>query len=146
MKRSLLVALAVLGALVGAGGLRAILAETNAIASPAIHAHASSESASPSAAPAEPPAAAIAAPAPSFVAPPAVSAAPRPAAQATGEEAEAEYIDDLVASGDLGEAHAAAMDFVQEHPTGPFTAHVMNLMGVHPRPAGAVPQTSAMEK
>jgi hypothetical protein len=32
------------------------------------------------------------------------------------------------------------MIFVQRHPSGPFSAHVMNLMGVHPRPAGAVPE------
>jgi hypothetical protein len=32
------------------------------------------------------------------------------------------------------------MIFVQHHPSGPFSAHVMNLMGVHPRPPGAVPE------
>jgi hypothetical protein len=57
------------------------------------------------------------------------------------DEEEARHIDDLVAAGRLGEAHAEAMDFVQEHPSGPLTSHVMNLMGVHARPAGAVPPT-----
>jgi outer membrane protein assembly factor BamD (BamD/ComL family) len=56
------------------------------------------------------------------------------------EEREARSIDALVALGDIGEAHSEAMRFVQRHPAGPFTTHIMNLMGVHPRPPGAVPE------
>jgi|SRR5580698_9027680 hypothetical protein len=59
------------------------------------------------------------------------------------EEEEAKHIDSLVALGRIGEAHTAAMMFVQHHPSGPFSAHVMNLMGVHPRPPGAVPEPPA---
>ena len=59
------------------------------------------------------------------------------------EEEEAKRIDSLVALGRIGEAHTAAMIFVQHHPSGPFSLHVMNLMGVHPRPPGAVPEPTA---
>jgi hypothetical protein len=59
---------------------------------------------------------------------------------AGGEEREARAIDALVALDDIGEAHTEAMLFVQHHPSGPFTAHIVNLMGVHPRPPGAVPE------
>jgi hypothetical protein len=59
---------------------------------------------------------------------------------AGAEEREARIIDALVALDRIGEAHSEAMLFVQHHPTGPFSAHVMNLMGVHPRPPGAVPE------
>jgi hypothetical protein len=56
------------------------------------------------------------------------------------EEQQARQIDALVALDRIGEAHTAAMLFIQDHPSGPFSAHVMNLMGVHPRPPGAVPR------
>jgi hypothetical protein len=59
---------------------------------------------------------------------------------AGAEERGARIIDALVALDRIGEAHSEAMLFVQHHPTGPFSAHVMNLMGVHPRPPGAVPE------
>jgi hypothetical protein len=62
---------------------------------------------------------------------------------ANAEEREARAIDALVALDDIGEAHTEAMLFVQHHPTGPFTTHVANLMGVHPRPPGAVPELPA---
>jgi hypothetical protein len=73
---------------------------------------------------------------------PTLTPTPTPAA-ATDEETEAKHIDSLVALGRIGEAHTAAMIFVQHHPSGPFSTHVMNLMGVHPRPAGAVPEPRA---
>ncbi len=59
---------------------------------------------------------------------------------AGAEEREARTIDALVALDRIGEAHTDAMIFVQHHPSGPFSQHVMNLMGVHPRPPGAVPE------
>src|SRR5271170_1682809 len=59
-------------------------------------------------------------------------------ASTIAEEEEAKHIDSLVTLGRIGEAHTAAMIFVQHHPSGPFSSHVMNLMGVHPRPPGAV--------
>ena len=59
---------------------------------------------------------------------------------AGAEEREARRIDALVALDRIGDAHTRAMIFVQHHPSGPFSEHVMNLMGVHPRPAGAVPE------
>jgi len=64
-------------------------------------------------------------------------------ASAITAEEEAKRIDSLVALGRIGEAHTAAMIFVQHHPSGPFSTHVMNLMGVHPRPPGAVPEPRA---
>lgn len=66
-----------------------------------------------------------------------------PATDTAAEAEQVHHIDELVAAGRLGEAHAEAMDFVQAHPSGAIAAHVMNLMGVHPRPAGAVPPTPA---
>jgi hypothetical protein len=62
---------------------------------------------------------------------------------AGAEEREARRIDALAALDRIGEAHTRAMIFVQHHPSGPFSQHVMNLMGVHPRPAGAVPEPPA---
>ena len=59
---------------------------------------------------------------------------------AGAEEREARRIDALVALDRIGEAHTHAMIFVQHHPSGPFSQHVMNLLGVHPRPPGAVPE------
>jgi hypothetical protein len=56
------------------------------------------------------------------------------------EEREARKVDALVALGRIGEAHTYAMLFVQRYPNGPFSQHIMNLMGVHPRPPGAVPE------
>jgi hypothetical protein len=61
---------------------------------------------------------------------------------AAAEASEARAIDELVAANRIGEAHHEAMLFVQRHPGGPYTAHVMNLMGVHPRPPGAVPDST----
>jgi hypothetical protein len=58
---------------------------------------------------------------------------------AGAEERDARTIDALVALDRIGEAHTDAMIFVQHHPSGPFSQHIMNLMGVHPRPPGAVP-------
>ena len=62
---------------------------------------------------------------------------------AGAEERDARAIDALVALDQIGEAHTLAMLFVQHHPSGPFTAHIVNLMGVHPRPPGAVPEPEA---
>jgi hypothetical protein len=59
---------------------------------------------------------------------------------AGAEERASRKIDALVQLDRIGEAHTEAMLFVQRHPSGPFSAHVMNLMGVHPRPPGAVPE------
>jgi len=75
--------------------------------------------------------------------PPVLALAPAPAptpAPETDEEREARRIDTLVALDRIGEAHSAAMAFIQRHPSGPYSAHVMNLMGVHPRPPGALPE------
>ena len=63
-----------------------------------------------------------------------------PAPSNGDEEREAQRIDALVALDRIGEAHSAAMAFIRHHPSGPYSAHVMNLMGVHPRPPGALPQ------
>jgi len=65
---------------------------------------------------------------------------------AATEERDARAIDALVALDHIGEAHTEAMLFVQHHPSGPFTAHVANLMGVHPRPPGAVPEPAAAQE
>ena len=62
------------------------------------------------------------------------------------EERDARAIDALVALDDIGEAHTEAMLFVQHHPSGPFTLHIANLMGVHPRPPGAVPEQARRER
>lgn len=70
---------------------------------------------------------------------------PTSTAEPSAEEREAKRIDSLVALDRIGEAHTAAMLFVQRHPSGPFSAHVMNLMGVHPRPHGAVPEPPEAE-
>jgi hypothetical protein len=56
------------------------------------------------------------------------------------EERDARRIDALVQLDRIGQAHTDAMLFVQRHPSGPFSGHVINLMGVHPRPPGAVPE------
>jgi hypothetical protein len=52
----------------------------------------------------------------------------------------ASKIDALVQLDRIDEAQTDAMLFVQQNPSGPFSTHVMNLMGVHPRPPGAVPE------
>jgi hypothetical protein len=57
----------------------------------------------------------------------------------SAEEREATVIDALVALDRIGPAHTDAMLFVQRYPSGPYSQHIMNLMGVHPRPRGAVP-------
>lgn len=87
-------------------------------------------------------------PAPSGRLPPPARAAGAPgrrtsAESATAEEREARRIDALVALDRIGEAHTEAMIFVQRHPSGPYSQHIMNLMGVHPRPPGAVPEPLA---
>jgi hypothetical protein len=56
------------------------------------------------------------------------------------EEREARKIDALVALDRIGPAHTDAMLFVQRYQSGPYSQHIMNLMGVHPRPPGAVPE------
>jgi hypothetical protein len=77
--------------------------------------------------------------APARVVPPAVSArAPEGESAEPAEVREARQIDELVSANRIGEAHTLAMAFVQRHPSGPYAQHVMNLMGVHPRPPGAV--------
>jgi hypothetical protein len=62
---------------------------------------------------------------------------------ASEEERLAREIDALVAAGRIGEAHTQARLFVQSHPDGPFTAHVVALMGVHPHREG--PQRGPVE-
>lgn len=52
------------------------------------------------------------------------------------EERAAREVDALVAEGRIGEAHTQARLFVQRYPDGPFTAHVVALMGVHPHREG----------
>jgi len=59
---------------------------------------------------------------------------------AFAEERDARRVDALVALDRLGEAHFEAMRFIQHHPSDALSSHVMNLMGVHRRPAGAVPE------
>jgi hypothetical protein len=62
---------------------------------------------------------------------------------AWADERAVRRIDALVALDRIGEAHSDALLFVQHHPSGPFFEHVANLMGVHPRPPGAVPESEA---
>jgi hypothetical protein len=50
------------------------------------------------------------------------------------EERAQRAIDALVALGSIGEAHREAEQFIERWPTGERAEHVMNLMGVHPRP------------
>jgi hypothetical protein len=59
------------------------------------------------------------------------------------DEREVRRIDALVALDRIGEAHSDALLFVQHHRSGPLFEHVANLMGVHPRPPGAVPEPEA---
>jgi deoxycytidylate deaminase len=64
------------------------------------------------------------------------SAAVDRAGTASEEERAAREIDALVAAGRIGEAHTQARLFVQAHPDGHFTAHIVALMGVHPHREG----------
>jgi hypothetical protein len=50
------------------------------------------------------------------------------------EERAAKAIDALVSLNRIGEAHHEAELFIERWPTGERATHVMNLMGVHPRP------------
>jgi hypothetical protein len=50
------------------------------------------------------------------------------------EERAQRAIDALVALGSIGEAHREAEQFIERWPSGERAVHVMNLMGVHPRP------------
>jgi hypothetical protein len=52
------------------------------------------------------------------------------------EERAAMAIDALVSLERIGEAHREAQLFIERWPTGDRAVHVMNLMGVHPRPRG----------
>ena len=56
------------------------------------------------------------------------------------DERDSRAVDALLALGQVGEAHYRAQLFVQHYPTSPYARHVMNLMGVHPRPPGVVPE------
>ncbi|MCL2450645.1 MAG: hypothetical protein FWD17_16985, partial [Polyangiaceae bacterium] len=56
------------------------------------------------------------------------------------EERDSRVVDALVALGQAHEAHYRAQLFVQHYPNSAFARHVTNLMGVHPRPAGVVPE------
>jgi hypothetical protein len=58
----------------------------------------------------------------------------------SADERDSRVVDALLAMGQLQEAHYRAQLFVQHHPDSPFARHVMNLMGVHPRPPGVVPE------
>jgi hypothetical protein len=62
------------------------------------------------------------------------------------DERDARVVDALLALGQLREAHYRAQLFVQHHPDSPFAPHVMNLMGVHPRPPGVVPEPADDDK
>ncbi len=137
MKRSLMIALALLATLGIAGWLRTFTRaeKPRVVASSKVETEYSVESTSPPT------------PLPTMSASTVIAMAPAPAhvpevvAPHTEEEEQARHIDELVDTGRIGEAHAEAMDFVQQHPFGELATHVMNLMGVHPRPAGAVPPT-----
>ncbi len=131
--RSATIALVMVGALAGLAGLRWTAHEARPRSTAPAEASAPLSSALQE----------ISVPTGQAVAAAAASPPPMPAAPAprTDMEGDVRHIDDLVAAGRIGEAHAEAADFVQQHPTGPLAAHVMNLMGVHPRPAGAVPPT-----
>jgi hypothetical protein len=56
------------------------------------------------------------------------------------DERDSRAVDAWLALGQIGEAHYRAQLFVQHYPDSPFAQHVMNLMGVHPRPPGVVPE------
>jgi hypothetical protein len=56
------------------------------------------------------------------------------------DERDARVVDALLALGRVQEAHYRAQLFVQHHIDSPFARHVSNLMGVHPRPPGVVPE------
>jgi hypothetical protein len=56
------------------------------------------------------------------------------------DERDSRAVDAWLALGQIGEAHYRAQLFVQHYPDSPFAHHVMNLMGVHPRPPGVVPE------
>jgi|CZKU01.1.fsa_nt_gi hypothetical protein len=56
------------------------------------------------------------------------------------DERDSRVVDALLVQEHLQEAHYRAQLFVQHHPDSPYARHVMNLMGVHPRPPGVVPE------
>jgi hypothetical protein len=56
------------------------------------------------------------------------------------DERDSRAVDAWLALGQIGAAHYRAQLFVQHYPDSPFAQHVMNLMGVHPRPPGVVPE------
>jgi hypothetical protein len=56
------------------------------------------------------------------------------------DERDSRVVDALLALGQVQEAHYRAQLFVQHHPDSPFARHVVDLMGVHPRPPGVVPE------
>jgi hypothetical protein len=58
---------------------------------------------------------------------------------AFADERDSREVDALLALGRIQDAHWRAQLFVQHHPDSPYALHVMNLMGVHPRPPGVVP-------
>jgi hypothetical protein len=62
------------------------------------------------------------------------------------DERDSRAVDALLALGQLREAHYRAQVFVQHYPNSPFTQHVMNLMGVHARPPGVVPEPPDEDK
>jgi hypothetical protein len=64
---------------------------------------------------------------------------PSTSSAGTDEERAAREVDALVAQGRIGEAHTQARLFVQRYPDGPYTAHVVALMGVHPHREGPPP-------
>jgi hypothetical protein len=59
---------------------------------------------------------------------------------AFADERESRRVDALLALGQVHEAHYRAQLFVQHFPSSSYATHVMNLMGVHPRPPGVVPE------
>jgi hypothetical protein len=59
---------------------------------------------------------------------------------AFADERDSREVDALLALGKIQDAHYRAQLFVQHYPGSPYAAHVTNLMGVHPRPPGVVPE------
>jgi hypothetical protein len=56
------------------------------------------------------------------------------------DERDSREVDALLALGRVSDAHYRAQLFVQHYPSSPFASHVSNLMGVHARPPGVVPE------
>jgi hypothetical protein len=59
---------------------------------------------------------------------------------AFADERDAREVDALLALGRVRDAHYRAQLFVQHHPDSPLAPRIANLMGVHPRPPGVVPE------